>query len=380
MAVDRKPKPVVIGLTGGIGSGKSAVLRTLEALGAQGIDADLVGHAVMTPGAAAYEPVLAAFGAGILAADGQIDRRRLGQRVFSDASALARLEGILHPLVSEAIGRWLAVAMAPMVAIEAIKLLEAGMARTLCDQVWVTVCSPQTQAVRLAQSRGMPADEVVRRSAMQMDQSAMMALADRVIDTNGTLAAMRAQVLTAWAELHLPLPPLEVRAATPGDADSIATVLNAVMRAGGSAAADRTFDSGDERALLSSLPARATVTIAFAGGAAAAFQTLDRYGRHAGLMDHVATIRTYVPPALHEYGVGAALARATLAYARAAGYAKIVASVLADDPDAESYYQRLGFLPGGRLRRQARAEDHEIDLLFYELFLDEIESAIGGMG
>jgi dephospho-CoA kinase len=380
MAVDRKPKPVVIGLTGGIGSGKSAVLRTLEALGAQGIDADLVGHAVMTPGAAAYEPVLAAFGTEILAGDGQIDRRRLGQRVFSDASALARLESILHPMVGEAIGRWLGAAMAPMVAIEAIKLLEAGMARTLCDQVWVTACSPQTQLARLAQSRGMSADEVVRRQAMQMDQATMIAQADRVIDTNGTLAAMRAQVLTAWAELSLPLRPLEVRAATPGDADSVATVLNAVLRAGGSAVADHTFAAGDERATLSSLPARAPLTIAFAGDAAAGFQTLDRYARQAGLMDHVATIGTYVLPALREYGVGEALASATLVFARAAGYAKIVAGVLANDPDAESYYRRLGFLPGGRLRRQARAGGHDIDLLLYELFLDEAESAIGGMG
>ena len=132
MAMDRRSKPVVVGLTGGIGCGKSAVLRTLEALGAEGIDADMVGHAVMTPGAPAYEPVLAAFGTEILATDGQIDRRRLGQRVFADVSALAHLESILHPMVGDAIRRWLAAASAPMVAIEAIKLLEAGMGRTLC--------------------------------------------------------------------------------------------------------------------------------------------------------------------------------------------------------------------------------------------------------
>ncbi len=380
MAMDRGPKPIVVGLTGGIGCGKSAVLRTLEALGAEGIDADMVGHAVMTPGAPAYEPVLAAFGAEILTTDGQIDRRRLGQRVFTDVSALARLESILHPMVGDAIRRWLAAAAAPMVAIEAIKLLEAGIGRTLCDQVWVAACSPETQMARLSRTRGMSAEEVTRRRAMQMDQAAMMAQAHRVIDTNGTMAAMQAQVLTAWAELGLPLPPLEVRPALPGDADGIATVLKAFVQAGGFAVIDRTFSMGEERAFLSNLPPRATVSLALAGDLVAGYQTLDRYAPYMDVMDHVATIGTYVLPALREHGVGRALARATFAYARATGYRKIVANISADDAEAETYYQNLGFRPGGRLRRHALVENHYVDLLLYELFLDETEFAIGGAG
>ena len=347
MADEGRPKPVVIGLTGGIGCGKSAVLRTLEALGAEGIDADMVSHAVMTEGAPAYEPVLAEFGTEILAPNRQIDRRRLGQRVFGDVAALAHLENILHPLVDDAIRRWLAATAAPIVAIEAIKLLEAGLGRTLCDQVWVTVCSPETQMARLARSRGMSPEDVRRRRAMQMDQEAMMVKVNRVIDTNGTIAAMQAQVLTAWAELGLPLPSLEVRAARSADAEGVASVLKAFVRAGGLAVTDRTLLACEKQSFLETLPARATLTLALAGDLVAGFQTLERYAACVEAMDHVATMGTYVLPALRERGVDMALARATLLYARAAGYQKIVANISADDHQAEAYYRSLGFRPAG---------------------------------
>src|SRR5512143_500637 len=106
------PKPFVVGVTGSIGCGKSTVLQTLTALGAEGIDADRVAHAVMLPGGAAYAGVLAEFGSQILAADGQIDRAQLGQRVFGDPAALARLEGVVHPAVGEAIRRQVAASRA----------------------------------------------------------------------------------------------------------------------------------------------------------------------------------------------------------------------------------------------------------------------------
>lgn len=198
--------PIVIGLTGGIGCGKSHVLATLVALGAEGIDADRVAHEVMAPDGPAYRPLIEAFGPEIVGVDGAIDRAQLGARVFRHPAALAQLEGIVHPAVYQVTKARVAGSAAPVVVIEAIKLLEAGLSVQLCDQVWVTVCSEAAQLDRLASSRGMPADEVRRRRANQMPQEQMARLADRIIDTDGTLAETDAQVRQAWQALGLPLP------------------------------------------------------------------------------------------------------------------------------------------------------------------------------
>jgi dephospho-CoA kinase len=199
-------KPFVIGLTGSIGCGKSHVLHTLEKLGAEGIDADKVAHEVMAPGAPAYEPILELFGTGILTANGAIDRGKLGARVFSDPAALAQLEVIVHPAVHAETKRRVEESAAPAVAIEAIKLLEAGLSVGLCDEVWVVVCSEAEQLARLARSRGMSADEVIRRRANQMPPEQMAERADRIIRTDGTHKETEAEVLRLWVELGLPLP------------------------------------------------------------------------------------------------------------------------------------------------------------------------------
>ncbi len=199
-------RPVVIGLTGGIGCGKSHVRETLVALGAEGIDADKVAHEVMAPGAPAYVALIAAFGPEIVAPDGSIDRAKLGALVFRDRDALAKLEGIVHPAVYAATKARVENSKAPLVVIEAIKLLEAGLSVQLCDQVWVVTCSEAAQLDRLARSRGMAADEVRRRRANQMPHEEMARAADRIIDTNGTLAETEEQVRQAWLELDLPLP------------------------------------------------------------------------------------------------------------------------------------------------------------------------------
>jgi dephospho-CoA kinase len=196
-------KLLVIGLTGSIGSGKSNVLQELVALGAEGIDADRVAHQVIAPGGAAYAAVVAEFGPEIVGPDGRIDRGALGRRVFADPAALARLEAIVHPAVGQVIAARVAASQAPVVVIEAIKLLEAGLSRQLCDQVWVTVCAEETQIARLAACRGLSAAEVRRRLAAQMPPAQMLAQADRVIDTNGTLAETARAVRSAWAELGL---------------------------------------------------------------------------------------------------------------------------------------------------------------------------------
>ena len=126
----------VIGLTGNIGVGKSTVLAMLRALGADVIDADQVAHAVMRPGEAAYEGIVAAFGADILAPDGAIDRVQLGARVFRDAEALQRLEAIVHPAVFVRTKQRLTASQAPVVVIEAIKLLEATRTTRNCACCW----------------------------------------------------------------------------------------------------------------------------------------------------------------------------------------------------------------------------------------------------
>jgi dephospho-CoA kinase len=199
-------KPFVIGLTGSIGCGKSHVLETLVKLGAEGIDADKVAHEVMAPGAAAYEQIVAAFGPEILGESGAVDRVQLAARVFRDPAALAQLEAIVHPAVYAETKRRVETSAAPAVAIEAIKLLEAGLSVGLCDEVWVVVCSEAEQLARLARSRGMSPEEVRRRRANQMAPELMAERADRIIRSDGTLEETENEVLRLWVALGLPLP------------------------------------------------------------------------------------------------------------------------------------------------------------------------------
>lgn len=361
----------VIGLTGGIGCGKSAVMRVLVGLGAEGIDADRVAHEVMAPRAAAYAPVVAEFGQGILAPDGTIDRGALGQRVFDDPAALARLEGIVHPAVAGEVRRRVAGSHAPVVVIEAIKLLEAGLSRALCDEIWVVGCSPETQVARLAATRGMPATEVERRRSAQMPHEQMAAQAQRVINTDGTLAEMALQALVGWAESDIPLPVPLIRPATAKDAPGIAALLKSIIREGGRTVLDHPFTPDETKDYLAGLAPRERITVAQIGGVIAAEQSLDLYVKYTGAMDHVGVLGTFVLAPLRGRGFGRALADATFAFARANGYRKFVINIRADNPDAQAYYQRLGFQPCGRLAEQARVDNHYVDELLYERFLEE---------
>ena len=195
-------QPYRLGLTGNIATGKTTVARMLHALGAQHIDADRVAHTVMAPGGPAYAAVVADFGEEILAEDGAIDRRALGAIVFNDAEALVRLEADVHPPTIAEVNRRIAESDAPVVVVEAIKLLESGMAEQY-DAVWVTTCPRQEQIRRLIEDRGMPRSEAERRVDAQPPPAEKLAQADVVIDTGGTLAETRAQVRAAWdAILH----------------------------------------------------------------------------------------------------------------------------------------------------------------------------------
>lgn len=193
--------PFVVGLTGNIATGKSTVLEYLASLGAHIIDADKVAHRAMEPGGPAYQPIVDAFGNTILDENGQIDRRTLGGIVFSDAAALKQLEAISHPAVYEMIRQEIATTTAPVVVIEAIKLLE-GRTHQLCDEIWVISAAPETQLARLMEQRGMTRVAALQRMEAQPPQSEKIRRADRVIENNGSPAALRNQLERLWADLQ----------------------------------------------------------------------------------------------------------------------------------------------------------------------------------
>lgn len=190
----------VIGITGPIGSGKSTVLRILRELGAEIIDADRVAREVMARGGPAYEAVVRAFGRDILRPDGEIDRARLAQKVFSQPEALKRLEAIVHPAVFEEVKRRIARSEKPVIALEAIKLLEAGLSITMCDEVWAVLVDRDVQLQRLRR-RGMSEAEALRRMAAQLSPEEYARRADVVIDNNGDLDHLRSQVEAQWRRI-----------------------------------------------------------------------------------------------------------------------------------------------------------------------------------
>jgi dephospho-CoA kinase len=190
----------LIGLTGNIGTGKSTVAAMLAELGAEVIDADRVAHEVMQAGTLAHRRIVEAFGLEVLDPDGEIDRARLGAIVFADPAALMRLEAIVHPATLEAISRRVAATSADVVVVEAIKLIESGIADG-CDSVWVTTCRPEQQVHRIVGGRGLSRAQAEQRVRAQPPQEEKIARADVVIDTAGSLSRTRAQVQAAWERL-----------------------------------------------------------------------------------------------------------------------------------------------------------------------------------
>ncbi|MEA3376647.1 MAG: dephospho-CoA kinase [Chloroflexota bacterium] len=197
MTDGRDRRPFVIGITDNIGTGKSTVARMLGDLGAEVIDADKLAHRVMEPGSETYARVVKAFGSRIVAGGGEIDRQELGAIVFSDPDALALLEEIVHPATLERIERRIASADADAVVIEAIKLIESGLADA-CDSVWVVTCRPDQQIERVVAQRDLSREEAALRVEAQGPQVEKLAHADVVIDNSGSLAVTRQQVRAAW--------------------------------------------------------------------------------------------------------------------------------------------------------------------------------------
>ena len=192
----------LIGLTGNIGTGKSTVARMLADLGAAVIDADALVHELQRQGTPTYAAIVEEFGAGILGPDGQIDRRALGEMVFSDPDRLRSLEAIVHPAVQVESQRRIAEARAAIVVYEAIKLIEAGR-HTLCDAVWVVTAPREVQIARLMRDRGMTAAEARRRVDAQPPPAEKLRYATVVIDNGGSLDDTRRQVERAYAAIRL---------------------------------------------------------------------------------------------------------------------------------------------------------------------------------
>ena len=196
-------RTIRIGITGPIGCGKSAVAGMLAERGAVIIDADDVVREVYED-AAVRAAVVDRFGPDVRAPDGSVDRRALARIVFDDAGALRDLEAIIHPAVRPRILAGIDAAetgRAAAVVVEAIKLVESGLAR-LCDEVWLVTCAAPIQRGRLRE-RGIPADDADRRIAAQRHlRDRVELVATRRIDTSGTLDETRAEVARAWAALR----------------------------------------------------------------------------------------------------------------------------------------------------------------------------------
>jgi dephospho-CoA kinase len=203
-----RQKPFLIGLTGPIGCGKSAVARMLVELGGTLIDADILARDITARGEPSLPAIRQRFGASVFHPDGSLDRTHLGRIVFSDPKALADLEEITHPHVRRRVASVLdraAAAGDPFVVLEAIKLVEGGLAED-CDEVWLVECSAAEQRQRML-DRGMTPDDIARRTATQgADMVERLApYASRRILTSGTLAETRERVEDALAEALAPV-------------------------------------------------------------------------------------------------------------------------------------------------------------------------------
>ncbi len=193
----------VIGLTGGIGSGKSTVAQMLEEKGAALLSADAVGHEVYLPGQPAWQEIVDAFGHQVVAADGTIDRKVLGAIVFSDPEELLRLNAITHPRMKEIMRAKLAAEAArgtEVAVLEAALLFDAGW-DDLTDEVWVTVAPPEVAAARTAERSGISVAEALSRINSQMTNEERAARSRTLIDTDCRLEQTRKQVEEEYERL-----------------------------------------------------------------------------------------------------------------------------------------------------------------------------------
>jgi dephospho-CoA kinase len=194
---DRAPPTLIIGLTGGIGSGKSTVADALVARGAALVDTDQIAHALTAPGGAAIEPIRQAFGDAVIAPDGRMDRAAMRERAFSDPQARKLLESILHPLIRAGTDAGIAAALqnaAPYVLVAIPLLVEGGGARGRFDRVLVVDCPADVQVERVMRRSGLARTQVDAIMAAQATREQRLAMADDVVDNGGSPDALPAQV------------------------------------------------------------------------------------------------------------------------------------------------------------------------------------------
>ena len=189
-------KTCTIGITGNIATGKSVIRRMLANAGALGMDADVLAHRMYYPGGPAYQTVIQAFGTEILSNQDQISSKKLGEIVFNHPDYLKQLEAIVHPLVEKTILGRIQAAHRSLVALEAIKLLEANLDQH-CDYIWVSHAAPHQQVQRLMQSRGFSEGQARLRIESQTSQSNKLARADVIINTEGNFKDTWRRTLTA---------------------------------------------------------------------------------------------------------------------------------------------------------------------------------------
>lgn len=195
---------VAIGLTGGIASGKSVISSLLAERGALIVDADRLGHESYRAGTETFRRVVETFGRDIVGEDGEIDRKRLGAKVFGDAGARKRLEAIVWPAIREMARERIEEARrqgVPVVVLEAAVLIEAGW-QDLVDEVWVAEVEPETAIERLASRNGLSREQAEARLRAQLSNEERRRHADVVIENNGTLDDLRRRVDEAWARLR----------------------------------------------------------------------------------------------------------------------------------------------------------------------------------
>lgn len=192
----------VIGLTGGIGTGKSTVSGMLAELGACVLDADRVGHGIYRRGTEGFEAVVAAFGEAVVGEDGEVDRKKLGAIVFSDPDELEKLNQIVHPRMRAVMQDQLAALardQIPCALVEAAILIEAKWT-SLVDEVWVTTAPLPVIVERLLRRSNLTESQVMDRVNAQMSTEERSSYAQYVIDTDCTLPELRERVTALWSD------------------------------------------------------------------------------------------------------------------------------------------------------------------------------------
>jgi len=197
------PAPHVVGVTGGIATGKSTVMAILADLGAEPIDADLVYRELVEPGRPLLNRLSDHFGEEVIDADGRLDRRSLGSIVFSDPARLRDLDALTHPAVIKAVVARIERSTAEVVAVEAVKLIESGMS-ALCDETWLVVVRLDVQRARLMARACLSPEEADRRLAAQPAEASRRGEVDRVIDNSGSRDDLRRAVELLWSMTKLP--------------------------------------------------------------------------------------------------------------------------------------------------------------------------------